>query len=51
MAIVTDIGHLVRHDQMVLGIDCRLHVITDDALAAAHHRSSVWIGQGNLLVR
>ena len=34
-AVAADVGHFVRHDQVVLGIHCRLHVVADDAGAAA----------------
>jgi len=27
----TDVGHLMRDDQMMLGIDGHLHVVADDA--------------------
>ena len=32
-AIVTDVSDLVRHDQMVFGIDRRLHVLAHQARA------------------
>ena len=38
-AVVADIGHLVRHDQMMLGLHCHLDVVADNAgaLAAGGH--------------
>src|SRR5205823_5370985 len=41
LAIVTLIGHLVGHDQMVRGVDGDLHVVADrgSAFAAGRHRS------------
>ena len=51
-AVVADIGHLVRDDQMMLGVDGHLDVVADDAgaLAAGGHRTGIRIGQGDLLV-
>ena len=50
--IAADIGHLMRDDQMVLGIDGDLHVVADNAraLAAGRHRARIGIGQRDLLV-
>jgi hypothetical protein len=50
--IVADIGHLMRDDQMVLGIDGDLHIVADNAsaLAAGRHRAGVGIGQRDLFV-
>ena len=31
IAVAADVGYLVFDDQMVLGIDCGLHVVADDA--------------------
>ena len=41
------IGHLVRHDQVVLDIDGGLHILADDtgAFDAGCHCASIWIGQ------
>jgi hypothetical protein len=46
------IRHLVRHNQMVLGIDRNLHVVPDDAGTAPtrRHRAGVRIGERDLLV-
>ena len=43
----------MHHDQVVLGIHCRLHVVADDAgsPAVGRHRAGVRIGQRDLLVR
>ncbi len=43
----------MRHNQMMLGIDSDLYVVTDNARAAAarRHRAAVGIGQRDLLVR
>ena len=42
----------MRYNQMVLGIDSYLHVVADDAGAAAArgHRAAIGIGQRDLLV-
>ena len=51
MALVdADVGHLVRDDEMMLGIDGALHVVPDGigAVALRGHRSRVGIGQGDL---
>src|SRR5215469_14375778 len=44
------IGHLVRHDQVVLDVDGGLHIVADDAgaFAAGRHCASIWIGQRDL---
>ena len=46
------VRYLVRHDQMMLGIDGDLHVVADDAgtAAARRHRTAIGIGQRDLLV-
>jgi len=46
------VRHLVRHNQVMLGVDGDLHVVTDDAgtAAARCHRATVGIGQGDLLI-
>jgi hypothetical protein len=50
--IAADIGHVMRDDQMVLGIDGDLHIVTDNvsALTAGRHRAGIGIGQGDLFV-
>src|SRR6516225_3128148 len=52
-AVISDIGYLMRDDQVVLRIDCSLHVVADDpsALAAGRHRARIWVGQRDLPVR
>jgi hypothetical protein len=42
----------VGHNEMVLGIDCGLHIITDESgvLAARRHRTRIRISQRDLLV-
>ena len=52
MAVRADVRHLVRDNEMVLGIDCGLHVVPDDTsiLAARRRRARVRIGQRDLLV-
>src|SRR6185437_11217588 len=52
MAIVTLIGHLVGHDQMMLRIDGDLYIVAHSrgAFAAGRHRSGVGIGHRDLLV-
>ena len=51
-AVMADVGDLVGHDQVVLGIDRGLHVVAHDARApaAGRHRSRIRIGQGDLSV-
>src|SRR6201987_4884106 len=51
VAVVPLIGHLVGHDQMVLGIDGDLYIVADGsgAFAARRHRTGVGIGQRDLL--
>ena len=43
MAIRANVRHLVGHNQMVLGIDCGLHVVADNSsvLAARCHRTRI----------
>lgn len=50
---MAEIGHFVRDDQVVLGVDGDLHVVADDAgaFAAGRHCASIWIGQRDLLIR
>jgi hypothetical protein len=50
---MADMGHFVRDDQVMLGIDRGLHVIADDAGApsAGGHGTGIGIGQRDLLVR
>src|SRR6516164_7981563 len=52
VAVVPLIGHLVGHDQMVLGVDGDLYIVADGggAFAAGRHRTGVGIGQRDLLV-
>ncbi|MNQ60183.1 hypothetical protein D3C85_744540 [compost metagenome] len=45
ITVVTHIGHFVRNDQMVLGIDRRLYVVTHDSFAARHHGARVRVSQ------
>ena len=51
-AVVADIGHLVRHDEMVLGLHRHLDVVADNAgaLAAGGHGAGIRIGERDLLV-
>ena len=48
-----DVGHVMDDDDVVFGIDGRLHVVADNSgvLAAGRHRSRIRIGQRDLLVR
>ena len=51
MALVdADVGHLVRDDQMMLGVDGALHVVADGvgAVALRGHSSRVGISQRDL---
>ncbi len=52
-AVVADVCHLVRNDQMVLRIHRGLHVVTNHARAAParRHRAAIGIGERDLLVR
>jgi hypothetical protein len=52
MVIRANVRHLVGHDDMVLGVDCGLHVVADDpgVLAARCHRTRIRIGQWDVLV-
>ena len=52
-AVGADVDHLVRHDQMMLGINRDLHVVADDdgAAPARRHRAAVGIGERELLIR
>ena len=49
---VPTLGHLVSHDEMMLRVNCNLHVIANDpgVLATCRHRACVRIGQRDLLV-
>jgi len=49
-AIVDD---LMRHDEVVLGLDRHLHVVADDpgAAPAGRHRAGIRVRQRDLLVR
>ena len=51
-AVAADVGDLVRNDEVVLGVDRRLHVVAHDArsLGPVAHRSCVGIGQRELPV-
>ncbi len=50
---MADIGHLVRHDQVVLDVDGGLHIVADNAgaFAAGRHCASIWISQRDLPIR
>jgi hypothetical protein len=50
---MAEVGHLVRHDQVVFGVDRGLHIVADHARAptACRHGAGVGIGQRDLLVR
>ena len=52
-SVRADVGHLMGDNQMMLGIDCDLDVVADDARApaAGRHRAGIGIGQRDLLVR
>ena len=51
-AVIADIGHLVRHDEVVLGLHRHLHIVADGtgAFAAGGVGAGVWISQRDLLV-
>src|SRR6476646_840089 len=53
MAMVrTNIGHLMGNNEMVLGVDGTLYIVTDHPAASASgsHRASIGISQRYLLV-
>jgi hypothetical protein len=52
MAVRADVRHLVGDNEMVLGIDCGLHIVADDSgvLAARCHRTRIRVSQRDLLV-
>jgi hypothetical protein len=47
-----NVGHFVGNNEMMLGIDGTLHIVTDHPAASATrgHRASIGIGQRDLLV-
>ena len=51
-SVLADIGHFVRHDQVVLDVDGGLHVVAEDAgsAPAGGHGPRIRIGQRHLLV-
>ena len=53
IAIEAFLGDLVCHDQVMLGIDRRLHVVADDARTTTvrGHGACIGISQRELLVR
>ena len=48
--IGADIGHLVRHDEVVFCIHRRLYVVAHDTGSPRLHRTGIGVGQGNLFV-
>lgn len=50
-SVRTIVCDLVRDDQMVFGIDGRLHVIANNARASGLHRVGIRIGQRYLFIR
>jgi hypothetical protein len=52
IAIRPDVGHLVGNDEMMVRINCNLHVVANDprVLATCRHRARVGIGERDLLV-
>ena len=50
--VAARVGHLVRHDEVVLRVHCNLHVVADDAGAATAggHGPRVRIGQRELAI-
>ena len=51
LAVNPDIGDLVCHNQVVLGIDGRLYGVADNTGPPCLHRPGIGIGQRDLLVR
>ena len=51
-AVMPAVGHRIRDDDVVLGIDGCLHIVTDDAamIAAGRHGAGIRIGQRYLLI-
>ena len=43
--VTADVGDLVRHDQVMPGIDCRLHVVAHQTAPAMIHRAGIGVGQ------
>jgi hypothetical protein len=52
-AVISDIGYRMRDDQVVLRIDCSLHIVADNAstLPAGRHRARIGVGKRDLPVR
>jgi len=52
-SVMAQVGHLVRYDQVVLGVYGGLHIVADHARApsAGRHGARIRIGQRDLLVR
>jgi hypothetical protein len=51
VSINSVVRDLMRHHQMVLRIDRRLHVVADNSGALGLHRTGIGIGQGDLFIR
>jgi hypothetical protein len=51
--VAPDVGHLMRDDQMMLGIDGNLDVVAHNtrAATAGRHRAGIGIGQRYLLLK
>src|ERR1700675_4417058 len=43
--VCASVGHLLLNNELVLGIDGHLRVVTDTHLWIHGHRAAVWIGQ------
>jgi len=53
-SVTASVGHLVSHDQVVLGIDRRLHVVADHrhaGIAVRGHGTCIGVSQRDLTVR
>src|SRR5262249_56590301 len=52
VAVAADVRYLMSNDEMMLRINCNLHVVANDAgvLATGRHRACVRIGERYLLV-
>src|SRR5512138_169630 len=45
MIVQRFVGHVLRHNQVILTVDRRLHVIAHLTLGREGHRSAVWIAK------
>src|SRR5580765_1260512 len=50
---MTEVGHFMNDDQVVLGVHCRLNVVSNDAGAAtaSGHRTGIGVCERDLMIR